>query len=345
MILRNGVAQPHQKRAKGRAVDPNVIEQISTQSPEVAEHRFRDIEELEENLPGWTFHFRQLDRGALSGEYAATARPGGNFVRIRLDRRFHQTGAPPERMHTYTITEESPPDMRWCGSDIKENTVQAFSAARDFDAINSDKFCGYILSFPEDQLARTAESLDLPEPSTLFRQNGEVSNGDPELMRRLRQRVRGLFERNADSTGISISPGRDAEFDFKVQSLLLRTLASQGTKNRVGHNGNASLVVKRALEFIDAYPDEPATVAAVAEAARVSRRTLNYAFRSELDATPKQYLQAMRLDSARRELRRAASSTKIADVANESGFWHLGQFAADYRRQFGELPSETLARQ
>jgi AraC family transcriptional regulator, ethanolamine operon transcriptional activator len=33
----------------------------------------------------------------------------------------------------------------------------------------------------------------------------------------------------------------------------------------------------------------------------------------------------------------------IGDIANTWGFWHMGQFAADYRRQFGELPSETLA--
>ncbi|UCG61547.1 MAG: helix-turn-helix domain-containing protein [Candidatus Zixiibacteriota bacterium] len=36
--------------------------------------------------------------------------------------------------------------------------------------------------------------------------------------------------------------------------------------------------------------------------------------------------------------------TTIADVANHWGFWHMGQFSADYRRLFGELPLETLRR-
>ena len=31
-----------------------------------------------------------------------------------------------------------------------------------------------------------------------------------------------------------------------------------------------------------------------------------------------------------------------ADSANNWGFWHMGQFAKDYRRLFGELPSKTL---
>ena len=38
------------------------------------------------------------------------------------------------------------------------------------------------------------------------------------------------------------------------------------------------------------------------------------------------------------------SETKIINIANHWGFWHIGKFAADYRRKFGELPSETLGK-
>jgi hypothetical protein len=31
-------------------------------------------------------------------------------------------------------------------------------------------------------------------------------------------------------------------------------------------------------------------------------------------------------------------------VALRKGYWHMSQFAADYRRLFGELPSSTLHR-
>jgi AraC-like DNA-binding protein len=34
----------------------------------------------------------------------------------------------------------------------------------------------------------------------------------------------------------------------------------------------------------------------------------------------------------------------IIELAGVNGFWHMGQFAADYRRIYGELPSETLNR-
>ena len=75
-----------------------------------------------------------------------------------------------------------------------------------------------------------------------------------------------------------------------------------------------------------------------------SDTVVNYAFRDRLGVTPKQYLQATRLHRVRHAILDAARPRPISEIAARWGFWHMGQFAADYRRQFGELPSETLRR-
>ena len=48
--------------------------------------------------------------------------------------------------------------------------------------------------------------------------------------------------------------------------------------------------------------------------------------------------------SDRRDLRACSQGETITDIAKRWGFWHMGQFAADYKKQFGELPSETVKR-
>ena len=40
-----------------------------------------------------------------------------------------------------------------------------------------------------------------------------------------------------------------------------------------------------------------------------------------------------------------APETSVTDAANRWGFWHMGDFAMNYRRMFDELPSDTLKRQ
>ena len=86
------------------------------------------------------------------------------------------------------------------------------------------------------------------------------------------------------------------------------------------------------------------TVADICRVTKVSERTLQYGFLEHYDITPKAYLRAVRLNGVRRDLKLAnPEEARISDIASRWGFWHLGQFAADYRRQFAELPSQTLA--
>jgi AraC-like DNA-binding protein len=53
------------------------------------------------------------------------------------------------------------------------------------------------------------------------------------------------------------------------------------------------------------------------------------------------YLRALRLNVVRHELRAVAATASVRAIAQRWGFWHTGEFAAAYRRLFGELPSQT----
>ena len=97
-------------------------------------------------------------------------------------------------------------------------------------------------------------------------------------------------------------------------------------------------------QLLERPTDEPLAIRQVCAATDVSWRTVNYAFREHFGLTAKAYQKAIRLERVRRELLIADPSSSVADVANRWGFWHMGQFAADYRRQFGELPLATKSR-
>lgn len=102
--------------------------------------------------------------------------------------------------------------------------------------------------------------------------------------------------------------------------------------------------VRRAQEFVDAHFSAPLQLADIVRAAGVPERTLRDAFMQFRGVSPMQYLRRMRLDHARDLLRAAAPDRRIADIALDCGFTHLGRFALAYREKFGELPSETLER-
>jgi AraC family ethanolamine operon transcriptional activator len=77
----------------------------------------------------------------------------------------------------------------------------------------------------------------------------------------------------------------------------------------------------------------------------LGRRTVESLFKDLLGIGPASYLKVLRLHAVRNALRTAESGCgSVKRLAMERGFWHLGHFAADYRKLFGEIPRETLAK-
>lgn len=102
--------------------------------------------------------------------------------------------------------------------------------------------------------------------------------------------------------------------------------------------------VKRAVDYIQANLEAPITIADITAVAGIPGRTLFKHFRDFKGISPMQYLRNARFDRARRALLPADPAESITDIAMEAGFLHMGRFAVDYRRRFGESPSATLRR-
>ena len=90
---------------------------------------------------------------------------------------------------------------------------------------------------------------------------------------------------------------------------------------------------------------EPLPIVELCSEMGVSQRVLEYTFKEELGMTPKQYLDLLRLSGLRRELLKGNGvDNPLGQIAGRYGISHLGRMSDNYRRQFGELPSETRKR-
>jgi AraC-like DNA-binding protein len=109
--------------------------------------------------------------------------------------------------------------------------------------------------------------------------------------------------------------------------------------------GTVSAVAKRVTSYIEANAHRDLTLSDLVDVSGMSARTL-YSHFSEAHGTgPMAYLKRVQLDRCREDLLAADPDAEfVGDVAAKWGFYHLSSFARDYRRQFGELPSETLRR-
>ncbi|MEN0135071.1 MAG: AraC family transcriptional regulator [Rhodococcus sp. (in: high G+C Gram-positive bacteria)] len=100
--------------------------------------------------------------------------------------------------------------------------------------------------------------------------------------------------------------------------------------------------VQKVLDHVESSPGSQLTVGDLAAIAGVGARQLQNLFQEQFGMSPATYIRQLRLDGVRSDLLRADDTTTISGVAFRWGFNHLGRFASQYERKFGETPSQTL---
>lgn len=139
-------------------------------------------------------------------------------------------------------------------------------------------------------------------------------------------------------------------FAAQIEQMVITTLLLCQPHNyseRLAQDGPsiAPHFVKRTERYIEECAHEPLTIGDLAEHAGTSTRSLFAGFRKYRDTTPMQYLKDVRMKRVHDDLLRASpDAATVTGVAMRWGFTHLGHFAVDYKRCFGESPSATLGR-
>lgn len=108
----------------------------------------------------------------------------------------------------------------------------------------------------------------------------------------------------------------------------------------------APFFVRRVEEYIRENVHEALTIEQLADYAGVSASSLFSGFRNCYGLSPMAYVRQLRLARVRAELQEMdpGQATSVTTVATKWGFAHLGRFAIEYKRQFGESPSASLRR-
>ena len=106
---------------------------------------------------------------------------------------------------------------------------------------------------------------------------------------------------------------------------------------RLGNQHN--YIVHRCHDYVSSAEGSAASIVDICEMLKIPHRTLNYSFRKATGISPVNYLRAIKLNAARREL--LTSHLPITDIAANYGFYHMGYFSKEYRRLFGDTPSMT----
>lgn len=285
---------------------------------------------------GWSAS--QFSPGRVTGSVVHEEGPHLAWTSTRVQGDFEMQGALSNEGLTFTLgLDLSPATRQWLRpvSD-RQAMVVAPRDAVDARVVGRNLYLTIVMPPASLLAAAEREGVRLADPR-LGRTGVLARRMAPEAKARLAALMHRLHD------GLPPPPG--PAIDALLLPLLLE-LAS-GEVERPGVDGlpNAGRVVARAREHIHAHLDTALSVDSIAAAAFTSRRTLHRAFLEVLGETPQAYVLKLRLNRIRRDLATPAEAARtVTLISMQWGMPELGRMAARYRAQFGELPSETLAR-
>jgi AraC family ethanolamine operon transcriptional activator len=299
----------------------------------------RDFDELAGAFPRWDLRFRQFGRGPFRGRLQFIQLRGIQAFRFAVNRMIHIEGLPPPGSFGCFPVLAANENAVWSGRRLKAGQVRVFDPGQEVDHATA-----------ADHYQLVALAVD----GNLFRQEVPVLAGfdleerlvGKEVVTTSRACCRALWSHLVGLLDLAQArPDLFAQSWRLIEQECLRRfvglLARSNDDRTACRSSNRARVFRRAEDYMRAHLGDPPSVLDLCRELAVSERTLHYAFQEVRGLSPMAYFQAVRLNAVRQELRTAADTVTVHEIAQRWGFWHTGEFAAAYRRLFGELPSQA----
>lgn len=325
------------------ALEPALLAPPANSAPPAWARELRedDVDAMARSQDGWSFHYEQLTPGPFEGRMQLVQLPGLRLVMERSSCGLRQRGAMGHDCYAFALPLSLPGEAFFAGQRPHPDSIM-MGRGDDIDLCTPPGFA-LIGAVVDGELLRPLWQHMYGKPLVGWLEGQVAMRCEPAPAAALREMHLAALQRVAEQPSLLDDPAavrqlRDALLMEWIEAVPpaidTRGLESVAARRRL---------VDRARALMLAQADEPMSVLELCRHVGASQRKLSYCFQDVLGMSPARYLRALRLNAVRRALKTNDDPrTGVQDIAARLGFWHLGQFALDYKRQFGELPSQTL---
>jgi AraC family transcriptional regulator, ethanolamine operon transcriptional activator len=280
----------------------------------------------------------QLDRDTQPSSLEVVGSANTNVMRYAVGSRTHHLLGARSGYHTFGFLAGPQLPTRIASREFGPADILQVDPRSGLDAVIEAGFSGYTFSVKENRLREVAALQGVEDLSMLSLGLGGVKPVPGAYRTQLRNSLEQMILLSrAHPQTMAVRDFLDSE----LPALLVRGWCYERLLQQKNHSpASRGRVLRRAVELVRAEGGETVTVERLCRETASSYSTLERAFRERFGISPKRYLTQSRLSAVRRALLRGDGRT-VTEIAHTCGFAHMGKFSADYRRQFGELPSRT----
>lgn len=304
--------------------------------------RFDDFHTFGASAPEWEQRYEQISRGAMRSTMAEIALGGARLYWKTMSQRVVQQGRIPMGKICFAVLARPSSAVRIEGHEFTDTSLLVLHGGDEFVMQRPAQMQLLAITMNEAAFHALAEQQpDARRLRSLLRRR--ILEGSPAALQELRSRMLAMFIWGAGATEFALPSGSDVAMEALIHTGLLDVL-SGSAREPVRYRGlSAHVLVSECHRITLASINHPPSVAELSTRLRASRRALQGSFQKVAETTPVDYLRSLRLNVVRRNLHcTSPAETSIGQIASNAGFSQMSHFAAEYKRLFDELPSQTL---
>lgn len=304
----------------------------------VAELRSDDMDEVKAAAAGWDQEYHQVGAGRFQGRLFQANTADLQIGTIGWNASIIGRGATPAGCVVFGLTTHGRAQARLSGVPITGAVLATVGDRGEFDFRTEGEHELLVASVRRSVIDRVCVTM-LGAPWAELKLARAVQMDPGAVRGRLLARMTMIMDHARQHPGSLADPASAGELENQAVIALLQALDQPPIPVHPAHRHR---MARRAEEYLVANRERPVTIHELCAAVGAAERTLHLGFREYFGLPPMAHLRMLRLNAAHRALRAADRDTGVTEVAMRYGFLHLGEFAAAYRRLFGEPPSETL---
>lgn len=307
---------------------------------QIVEQTFDDIDAMAAAALEWDQQYEHVGRGRFRGKLTQLVLAQLQLNRERWTPGVLQRGAAPKNSWVFGLPVKSEGSLH-----IRRRPVQRGELLTG----NSRDDVGFTAGGPTDLMIVVI-------PNGVIRQWMQLRRGvdglDPDLpprhwavtgteMARRSSTLSQLHRELLDQSKVGVMPGLVRRIQSRISDTILDIIPSAEALEALHSRAR---IARSVLELLDECRDDPPTVTEMCEKVGARERTLFLSCVEAFGRPPTRLLLELRLNAVHRALVHPTKGTSVTVAACHFGFTHLGRFSSMYVRQFGELPSATLAK-
>ena len=295
---------------------------------------FNDFEQYNDNVGDWDLTYRLLSKNDFSANINRFSSETFSLARLRLNGTIEHKGQAPSNTISFVIPKLNSTSFLFHNKRIATDTLLILPKNHSLDVVSHNDYDIYIVNITEGLAKEIITQFSLGKNwlnSFNNVQQLHLTKAFSVIFHQMADKFLNIEYKDEKKRESSISHLNSFLFTYIDGAYLENKNQSQkSTENKLG----------KAVSIIN-NQDELYSIPQLCALVGISERSLLYYFKEKYKVSTSEYIKAIRLSKVKRDLFILKDEKiTISTIAKKYHFWHMGQFAKDFKKQFGITPTE-----